>query len=197
MKETGRVLPPVSEQSAAFKLFHYTYRWLVPNAEMADEVTMETYGHHGTGDAELDSAMGRSLGSFQLTPAKAAELRAGGVSIALANLEDAEPIYRNICQHLDDWQHRVCNSTNTIRRVTIPINGLREFDELARSLVVIGRNSTLGDAYVARNENKTDRQRVFGLGYRVRASRADLVHDSTAYNDIRSVYNMRKRLSKE
>lgn len=176
--------------TAAYKLFHYPYMFLVPRNETFDVNDTEYYGRVTTGNVEWDMALASAMEPHYMTPAEAAEMVGRKVRVDLHDPKDAVVIYRMILDHLTDWYKLLYQGG--VRRKLVPLKGLREFNDLARGLAKIGRRHGLVELEVPSERKR--HQRSFTIGHLAPMQLKDFEHDETIFNQIQALASIRQRL---
>mgnify|MGYP001205686871 CR=1 FL=1 len=98
------------KNTAAWRLFHYTYPVWYPQLFKYDKSYIEKRGIAITGDAELDRLRLDEDGLFNQTPAGMALLMEDGCPIfaeSFFSYEDIPYVYHDIQEHLMDWERRI------------------------------------------------------------------------------------------
>lgn len=129
-------IPPAAKQSPAFKLFHWYFQCLVPANVTYDVNDFEYYGIATTGDPDWDACLSTARTDRSYTAADMAAVISAGAPLSLSDPRDATAIYMMIFEHLCDWRDTLQNSA--LNR-SIPIEGLFEFNALARLMLTIAR----------------------------------------------------------
>lgn len=184
----------LTDQTAAFRLFHYYYLCRMPAAERMDVNDHEYYGIPTTMNRTWDAALASHMDYQQLTAAELAHLAAQGVKLEIHDPHDAVKIYKDINQHLQDWYLHL---TLMFKPFEPPLEGLKEFNQLAKLLIMIARGHGLVDML-----DRTDRkhaERSFRLGERNRRNPvlSGITHGDVTFNNIldlsgRAGYSIRK-----
>ena len=120
-----------SKHSAAFKIFHYPFWFLISKLHVTDIQHVEQFGYLTTGDRETDRVLAREDVAVERTVAQMAQLYHEGCGFRLQNPRDGVPIYDMIYRHLLDWKYEIEN--NMMRREA-PIADLRKFDTFAKEV---------------------------------------------------------------
>lgn len=180
MKE--RRTPRLADQSPAYKLFHYPYMWIYADNENYDENDTEYFGRLSTGNDQTDMALATVQTERYRTPAEAADLIGRGIGVSLADPKDAIVIYGLICDHLRTWQKYLERGASLKRQRDVPIEGLREFNTLARQLVVVGRRHGLVDSLDPYAESR--KRRTHSLGYVAPRDLTQAQHSDDSLNRI-------------
>lgn len=106
--ETKRRYP--KKHTAAWRLFHYSYPVWYPQIFKYDKSYIEKRGYQVSGDPALDQERLLEPGLFNQTPAGMAMLMEDGcpiVSESFMNYMDIPYIYKDIQEHLHDWERRI------------------------------------------------------------------------------------------
>lgn len=106
--ETKRRYP--KKNTAAWRLFHYSYPVWYPQMFKYDRTYIEKRGYQVSGDPELDQGRLMELDLFNQTPAGMAMLMDDGCPIdadSFINYMDIPCIYQDIQEHLMDWERRI------------------------------------------------------------------------------------------
>lgn len=166
----------LSDQTAAFRLFHYYYLCRMPAAERMDVNDHEFYGITTTMNRAWDAALASHMDYQQLTPAEMAHYCAQGVKLEIHDPQDAVKIYKDINLHLQNWQTHLAN---IMRPFEPPLEGLKEFNQLAKLLIMIARGNGLVNSL-----ERTDRKHA-ERGFRAtHRSRRDPILSSITHGDI-------------
>ncbi len=120
--------PPDDQHTAAYKLWHYTFEWIVAQMHLVDQNVIQQFGVVTTGDKLSDRALAEQPIRVQLSPAAVAEMVEEGIPVRIANPPDAAKIYKIIHQHLKDWEHAARMDMHINR---VPRDWLLRFDFLA------------------------------------------------------------------
>lgn len=120
----------MSKISAAKWLFHHPVGWLVPDHATYSEFYTQEEGMSLTGDDSTDVAIISADKFVQQTPAVIAQLLTTGIKLSVNDPKDAVVVYEKIMEHLNDWL--VYLSRPSMQQRDIPIEGLREFNNLAK-----------------------------------------------------------------
>lgn len=176
--------------TAAYKLFHYPYMFMVPRNETFDINDTEYFGRVSSGNAKWDQEMASVLEAMYLTPAEVAAYMARKVRVDICDPRDAVVIYRMIADHLNDWL-KVLNQ-GAVRRRKVPLKGLKEFNDLARSMAKIGRRHGLVELEIP--TERVAHRRSFDAGYVPPIQLKDFAHDDSVYNQIQSLATIRHKL---
>lgn len=134
-RPTGDI-PPPSKQSPAFKLFHWHYQCIVPANATYDVNDLEYFGIPTTGDRDWDLQMSSADTDRSYSAADMAAMVANGAPLSLLDPRDAVAIYLTIFEHICDWRDHV---RNTLVVRPIPLEGLFQFNQLARLMLTIAR----------------------------------------------------------
>ncbi|WP_257292808.1 hypothetical protein [Endozoicomonas sp. ONNA1] len=121
----------VETHSAAYKIFHYPFRCLIPNIDLVSDEEIEFFGSYTTGDVDRDYFMASLPQQRLITINDMVEYRKRGAVLQLANVNDAPRIYEIVKDHMDDWLNktqRIGDSANP------PMDDLVQLDELLRDL---------------------------------------------------------------
>lgn len=188
---TERKLPKLSEQTAAYKLFHYPFMWLVPENSTYDVNSTEYFGLFTSGDADVDFARASMDTARYLSTDEAAALHATGARVTISDPCDAVAIYKYIVQHLEDWLNYVEKVQHFKRNKAIPIKGLKEFNDLATILVPVARRHGLVDQLDLYSANRA--RRGFSSRYEAPHDPSKAVHSNVTYNKIAAVANAKNR----
>ena len=176
--------------TAAYKLFHYPYMFMVPRNELFDVNDTEYFGRVSTGNPEWDREMASTMEAVYMTPAEAAEMMGRQVRIDIHDPKDAVVIYRMLADHLNDW-FRVVNQ-GAVRKRQVPMQGLKEFNNLARVMAKIGRRHGLVELEVPSERKR--HARSFDSGYVAPMQLKDFVHDDSIFGQIQPLAGIRQRL---
>lgn len=171
------------EYSAAYKLFNMHWLCIVPANEVMDENDFELFGLALSDNPEWNARLATAPKEHMLSPADMAQLMADGVDVTLRDPEDAVPIYKLVIEHLTDWRDFLAD--NTLYDVDVPLEGLKEFNQLAAALVPVGRRFGLVDKMVEKkhvNPNKFERAHSIGTKKILQAKNAR--HSDMIFNDI-------------
>ncbi len=177
-----KLQPKLKDQSPAYKLFHWPYMWMYAENEDFDENDTEFFGRITTGNDELDMSMATCNSERYITTSKAAELAGRGVAMYLNNPKDAVAIYNLICEHLHKWHDHLSRPGSFGRYRDVPLSGLKEFNDLARSLAVVGRRHGLVEKLDPYESNR--RRRALALGYVPVLDLKSVSHSDQIYNEI-------------
>ena len=180
MKE--RLIPKLKDQTPAYKLFHWPYMWMYAENENFDDNDTEYFGRLTTGNKEFDMKLATANSHRMITTEKAAELAGRGVAMYLDNPKDAVVIYNIICEHLWSWHDHLSRPGSFGRFRDVPLEGLKEFNDLARNLANVGRRHGLveSDDPWAVNRNR----RAITMGYVPVIDLSKAVHSDQTYNEI-------------
>lgn len=189
MKE--RLIPKLKDQTPAYKLFHWPYVWMYAENENFDENDTEFFGRLATGNAEFDMKLATNNGHNFITTNKAAELAGRGVAMYLDNPKDAVVIYNLICEHLWSWHDHLSRPGSFGRYRDVPLEGLKEFNDLARNLAKVGRRHGLveSDDPWAVNRNR----RAITMGYVPIIDLSKAVHSDQVYNEIAAMVRRNRK----
>jgi len=189
MKEVR--IPKLKDQSAAYKLFHYPYMWMFSSNEKYDENDTEFFGRATSGNAQLDYNIATAKTAQYITTAEAAEMSARGVSVTLVDPEDSITIYLTICQHLADWHNQVQRAGVISKLRHVPVEGLKEFNQLARNLALVGRRHGLVDKFDPYKAARS--RRTFKMGYTPEVNLATATHSDDILMSIVSFDKERRK----
>lgn len=184
----------VKDQTAAYRLFNYYYLCRMPAAERMNVNDHEYYGIPTTMNRTWDAALASHMDFQQLTPAEMASLAAEGVRLEIHDPTDAVKIYKDINQHMQDW---CLHLGNAMRPFEPPLEGLKEFNSLAKLIIMIARGHGLVDALERQDRKHAVRSFREG-GHNRRAPRlAGITHGDITFNNIldlagRAGYSIRK-----
>lgn len=129
-------IPSPEKQSPAFKLFHWYFQCLVPANATYDVNDIEYFGIPTTGDRDWDLALSTANTDRAFTAADMAVAVSAGSPLSLSDPTDAVKLYLIIFEHLCDWRDHL---RNTLMTRDIPLEGLNEFNQLARLMLSIAR----------------------------------------------------------
>lgn len=118
--------------SAAKWLFYHPVGWLIPDYATYSDFYTNEEGMSLTGDAKTDEAIVSADKFVQLPTSHMAQLLGTGIKIALNDPNDAVVVYERIMEHLGDWVLYLSRPRMIAKE--IPIEGLREFNNLARTV---------------------------------------------------------------
>lgn len=177
-----KLQPKLKDQSPAYKLFHWPYMWMYAENEDFDVNDTEYFGRMSSGNAELDMKLATANTERYITTSQAAELAGRGVAMYLNNPKDSIAIYNLICEHLYKWYDHLSRPGSFGRHRDVPLSGLKEFNDLARSLAVVGRRHGLVEKLDPYEENR--RRRSIVLGYAPALDLKGMVHSDQIYNEI-------------
>lgn len=177
-----KFLPKLKDQTPAYKLFHWPYMWMYAENEDFDENDTEYFGRLTTGNTEFDMKLATANSERYITTAKAAELAGRGVAMYLNNPKDSIVIYNLICEHLHKWHEHLSRPGSFGRYRDVPLAGLKEFNDLARNLAVVGRRHGLVEKMDPYEENR--RRRAITLGYVPVLDLKSMNHSDQVYNEI-------------
>lgn len=123
----------MSKLGAAEWLFKIPYMWMVPAYSKLSKQSVETFGLHLTEDDDVNENMLNARETCQMTTVDAAVLFATSrPEMIVYDPDDAIIIYEKIMEHLREWYEYVYSPQ--LITLEIPIDGLREFNELAKIL---------------------------------------------------------------
>lgn len=132
-----------STHSAAYKLFHYYYGWMVPDSTTYT-VNDTTYFGLATPLTAADaSALANTLQPKQLRIFEVAALIDDGVPFGLVSPKFSVEIYEIITQHLNDWINAI--KVGAVLDEMVPYEGLRQFNDLAGLMFNVAMNNGLID----------------------------------------------------
>ena len=189
MKE--RLIPKLKDQTPAYKLFHWPYVWMYAENENFDVNDTEFFGRLATGNAEFDMKLATNNSHNFITTNVAAELAGRGVAMYLDNPKDAVVIYNLICEHLWSWHDHLSRPGSFGRYRDVPLEGLKEFNDLARNLAKVGRRHGLveSDDPWAVNRNR----RAITMGYVPIIDLSKAVHSDQVYNEIAAMVRRNRK----
>lgn len=124
------------KHSAAFKLFHYPFRFRISKLHITDLNALQQFGHVTTGNPETDRILASEEVLIQRTIADMTEFHRHGNGFRLYDPRDGVKIYEIIYQHLRDWRHEL--ESNHLKRQA-PIDDLRALDEFAKDVYRLAR----------------------------------------------------------
>lgn len=145
--------------SNAYKLFHMHWLCRIPANEAMDECDFDIFGVALSNSSEWNERLATAMVDRQLSPAEMAQLNEDGVPLVLVDPKDSVTIYKLILEHLRDWRDATAGDA-IIYDDLIPLQGLKEFNNLAALLVPIARCHGLVDDIVTKkrtNPNKVAR----------------------------------------
>lgn len=116
-------------QSAAFKIFHTWWGFILPQYANITEYQSGTIGLYLPNNKQATNKHLNADTYTMLTIAGAAERLHNGVRVAINSPEDGVEIYEIIMQHLIDWYNYLKVDSIVYREV--PIEGLAKLAELA------------------------------------------------------------------
>ena len=140
-------IPPPEQQSPAFKLYHWYFQCLVPANATYDVNDVEYFGIPTTGDRDWDLALATADTDRAFVAADMAVAVSSGSPLTLADPTDAVKLYLIIFEHLCDWRDHLRNS---LMNREIPLQGLTEFNQLARLMLSIARRYGYQDGISAK-----------------------------------------------
>lgn len=184
----------LSDQTAAFRLFNYYYLCRMPAAERMNVNDHEYYGIPTTMNRSWDAALASHMDYQQLTPAEMASLAAEGVRLEIHDPADAVKIYKDINIHMQDW---CTHLGNAFKPYEPPLEGLKEFNQLAKLLIMIARGHGLVNA-LERQDRRVAERAFRGESYSRRTPNlANITHGDVTFNNIldlagRAGYSIRK-----
>ena len=100
----------------------------------------------------------------------------------LNNPKDAVDIYNLICEHLHKWHDHLSRPGSFGRYRDVPLSGLKEFNDLARNLAVVGRRHGLVEKLDPYESNR--KRRALALGYSPVLDLKGITHSDQVYNEI-------------
>lgn len=175
--------PPLSKQTAAYKIFHYPYMWFYPENVNFDINDTEYFGRVSSGDAKFDEVMANTMSDNTKTIADAAAIAATGAPIGLTVPKHALEVYKIICEHLDDWYNHLSKSKGLFgRRGNVPLEGLRELNALAKMVAELGKCHGLIDTVDKQKRNRDLRSISIYPGQEINAR--DITHSDATYHAI-------------
>lgn len=184
-------LPKLSEQTAAYKLYHYPYLWLFPANAGYNANHTEFFGMHTSGDADVDLARSSMPSEQYITTDIAAELHSKGVALSISNPQDAVVVYKLIVEHLEDWLKYLETVRGFSRKRTVPLKGLKEYNDLATILVPVARRFGLVDQLDLYKNNRS-RRRMSSF-YEAPTDVSKAVHSHYTYNAIAALANAQNK----
>ena len=171
----------LSDQTAAFRLFNYYYLCRMTAADRMDVNDHEYYGIPTTMNRSWDAALASHMDYQQLTAAEMASLVAEGVRLEIHDPTDAVKIYKDINIHMQDWCRHLGNA---MRPYEPPIEGLKEFNQLAKLIILIARGHGLIDA-LERQDRKHAARAFRGDNHsRRNPNLATITHGDVTFNNI-------------
>lgn len=129
-------IPPIEEQSAAYKLWHHQFACRINQIHLYETAYLEQARVAYSGDKNVEKALANQSVTAMFVPAALAEFVHEGVPFQLVDPRDAANIYRIVHQHLKDWQHAASSEVNVMDG---PIEDLRKFDALAGEIYPFAR----------------------------------------------------------
>ncbi len=132
-------------------IFFRHYPVIVSGLDMLDEHCVEKFGLPSVGKNSDNVAMLSKPRYANMTIAAMAIFVKDGARIALASNKDADEIFSVIHEHLSLWSREVNSSFNSVH---IPLEGLRELEDLAQHLyveVMRQRKTTGTESYLVRS----------------------------------------------
>lgn len=134
----------VAAHTAAYKLFNYWVYIIIPTSVTYTDADTDVFGIVTTGDKAWDQALSTAPIERAVHVCEIAHLVSEGSPITLLDPKDGVKIYEWISEHLTDWRNCL---RDRIRPPEPPLEGLYEFNELARLIVPVARGWGLVDKY--------------------------------------------------
>lgn len=114
-------------------LFNVPVTWVVPQYVTWSDFQVAEEGLFLPDDEDDQRAMLARRIPYTIPTAAMAELFAEKkMELAISDPHQAKEVYEKIMQHLANWRNKL--SRPSFDKVEVPIEGLREFNELARAL---------------------------------------------------------------
>lgn len=114
-------------------LFNVPVTWIVPQYVTWSDFQVKEEGLFLPDDEQDQNAMINRRISYTIPTAAMAELfKRKKMELAISDPYQAKEVYEHIMKHLANWRTKL--SRPTFEKCEVPIEGLREFNELARAL---------------------------------------------------------------
>lgn len=122
------------KRSAAFYLHHSYWSWRVPEYMLVTEYASKTHGLVLPDNPAKANALLQNRAPVTATAARMAELfyENQGMPLDISDPLDGRKLYEYIMEHMADWVS-YCSRPQLIQK-PIPIQGMREFNLLAKKL---------------------------------------------------------------
>lgn len=171
------------DHTAAFKLFNYCNLWMIPANAAMTETTLTMAGYLSHPNHNKRKEMSESLATVYITTARAAELAADGVMLAINDPTRAKDVFGIISEHLINWRNYLRRGDPT-RSMHCPLDGLIEFHQLATGLIFVARGHGYYDKPVI---HRRFQRAEFNSDIKREPNAADLVVDEGVIKDIISL----------
>lgn len=127
------------DHTAAFKVFNYGIRCLVPTMYLYSEEYVKKFGIVVSGDNSVDNAAASAPVQTTATPAVMAVWFSQGAKIVFIEPKDSVRVYEYIIQHLKDWENSI---RGDFSRTTDPeiLNDLRILESFAAEVYLTARH---------------------------------------------------------
>jgi hypothetical protein len=179
--------------TAAYKLFHYNRMWLFPTSATLDSLQLKQYEAYGYDDPEMNEIVANEFVNYNCTIAEATKKVAEGVPFGVIRSEVAIEAYKIIMEHLHDWHEYLLDHVHGSGHnplagdIYIPIQGLKEFNQMAMTLFDYGKRFGLCDKMrVKRSKNNRGFDPVTRKNARPHGKE---VHSNNLINRITEYYN--------
>lgn len=120
------------QTSAAYRLFKFKYSVLMPAIFRYSNHYLEKHGYPVTGDGRLDDERLMELTTVRLCPAGMAMQMARGAYIDFHHADDAVKVYRDIREHLTDWERHIQQGAHP--ESIPPLEDFYQLEDLAAAL---------------------------------------------------------------
>lgn len=114
-------------------LFNVPVTWVVPQYAIWSDFQVQEEGLFLPSDEQDQNAMVNRLITYTVPTASMAELFAEkGMTLAISDPWQSKEVYENIMKHLANWRTKL--SQPSFGSIEVPMEGLREFNGLAKAL---------------------------------------------------------------
>ena len=173
-----------STHSAAYKIFHYYYGWLVPDSETYTVNDTHYFGLSTPLNAKEAEAIASTLQPKHLRIFEVAHFIDGGVKFGLVSPKFSVEIYRIIVEHLNDWITAI--DCNEVADEAVPYDGLRQLSDLAAEMFKVATNNGLIDV---REAERSPVRRLTSGNMRSNAfKRRQPTHNKSAFRIIEAAH---------
>lgn len=124
-------------KTAAYRLFHYRYPVRMPQIFLYGQAYLEKHGYHISGDRALDRQRLMEPSVIHQTAAGLAMLHSEGAPIDFVNWEDAAAVYKDIQEHLRDWERLVLQGIHPAN--VPPLEDFRQLEAVAMAIYEIAK----------------------------------------------------------
>lgn len=117
------------QKTAAWRLFHLRYPMYISRIFMVSKEYVEKHGYYITGDVDLDRKRMGEPDLIRQTVAGIAMLHAEGCPVVLENKRDSVAIYKDLQEHLRDWERAAYDNIHP--EDAPPISEFRQLEAIA------------------------------------------------------------------